>query len=289
MGGGERRKGGRNKGKNKTLSGNKQTKRVTRARRCPQRVTPCRVPWHRGTPLRRTAPPAARGAAAAAPAPGCRPRPRTAEPRRQDPAPRRCLPGKFGGAEIPPRGRGTLPAGWHSFGQRGEEAEKKKYGGHKNNNNKATPVSEIAPLDQVTMEIIARRQKKKPEATLILSASARDGRRRREPLPPPGAGLRALPPPAAGCSPPPRTGSRPRPQPRAAPRRQRCCPPPHSWNLKGPCSPGPACPRRRGPAGCAFLTKSFPRGPSADALKYGHPQRHRGKGSKVLAACSPRH
>lgn len=262
-GGGERRKGGRNKGKNKTLSGNKQTKRVTRARRSPQRVTPCRVPWHRGTPLRRTAPPAARGAAAAAPAPGCRPRPRTAEPRRQDPAPRRCLPGKFGGAEIPPRGRGTLPAGWHSFGQRGAEAEKKNTGD--------TKIIIIKPPQFPKLHRSIR----------LLWKSSRGGKKKSQKppssSPPPrgtdgGAGSRCLPraqdcalsrrrPPAALRRRAPAAGPGPSPSP--APRRAAppaVLPPAAQLEFKGAVLAGPRLPPPPRAGWVCLFNQKFPAG-----------------------------
>lgn len=176
-----------------------------------------------------------------------------------DPAPRRCRPGKLAARKYP-AGQGHLTCQLSLLGgRRGgrEEAEKKKKKtekNNKNNNNKATPVSEIAPLDQVTMEIISRRQKKQPEATLILSATARD--RGAGAATSPGRRLRAphRRAPAAG------------PGPSPAPRRQRCCPPPHSWNLKGPCAPRAAAPA----AGAGWVCrerKSFPRGPGAEGLK----------------------
>lgn len=149
--------------------------------------------------------------------------------------------------------------------------------GRKKNNNKATPVSEIAPLDQVTMEIVARRQKKEPEAILILSASARD--RGAGAAASPGTALRA---PAAGCRllfssagcsspraapllrllfssgcspPPPPPPHRPRPQP-APPA---VLPPAAQLEFKGAALSGRRCPRRPGPAGCACVSQSFPR------------------------------
>lgn len=147
--------------------------------------------------------------------------------------------------------------------------------GRKKNNNKATPVSEIAPLDQVTMEIVARRQKKEPEAILILSASARD--RGAGAAASPGTALRA---PAAGCPllsstagcsppapllrlllssgcspPPPPPPHRPRPQP-APPA---VLPPAAQLEFKGAVLSGRRCPRRPGPAGCACVSQSFPR------------------------------
>lgn len=148
--------------------------------------------------------------------------------------------------------------------------------GRKKNNNKATPVSEIAPLDQVTMEIVARRQKKEPEAILILSASARD--RGAGAAASPGTALRApaagctllfssagCSPPAApllrllfssGCSPPPPPPPhRPRPQP-APPA---VLPPAAQLEFKGAALSGRRCPRRPGPAGCACVSQSFPR------------------------------
>lgn len=129
---------------------------------------------------------------------------------------------------------------------------------NKNNNNKATPVSEIAPLDQVTMEIIARRQKKKPEATLILSASA-EGPRRRQPLPPPGRRA-ALPPAAAGRGLLSAAAHR-QPAPAPAPRRAAsgAAPPASAAQLefKGAVLAGRRCP----PSGCALFNQKFPAAP----------------------------